>query len=83
MALLIEMTDVAARAIRAEVERWWVGGEVVATGLAAEAPTEAEGDAGETEATKAIRLDDGKYLHDGCAVRHRTRRTAENCTNGT
>ncbi len=83
MAVLMEMTDVAARAIRAEVERWWIGCEIVATGLTTEALTETKGDVTEAEATKAIRHDDGRYLHDGCAVRHRTQQAAENCTNGT
>ena len=83
MAVLMEMTDVAARAIRAEVKDWWARGEVIATGRTTNALIEAEGDAAETEAAKVIQLDDGRYLHDGCAVRHRTRRAAENCTNGT
>lgn len=83
MAVLMEMTDVAARAIRAEVENWWMGGEVIATGLATNALTKAENDAAEAGTTKAIRLDDGRYCHDGCTVRHRTKRAAENCTNGT
>jgi len=83
MAVLMEMTDVAARAIRAEVENWWVGGEVVATGLTTEPLTESIGGTGEAEVTETIRLEDDRYLHDGCAVRHRTQRAAENCTNGT
>jgi hypothetical protein len=83
MAVLMEMTDVAARAIRAEVGDWWIDGEVVATGLTTEALIRPMGDAAEAEATKAIRLDDGRYLHGGCTVRHRTQRAAENCTNRT
>lgn len=83
MAVLMEMTDVAARAIRAEVEKWWIDGEVVATGLTTEALTESMGSTAESEVTKTIRLEDDRYIHDGCAVRHRTQRAAENCTNGT
>lgn len=83
MAVLMEMTDVAARAIRAEVENWWINGEVVATGITTEALAQSMVDAAEAEATKAIRLDDGRYLHDGCTVRHRTQQAAENCANGT
>lgn len=83
MAVLMEMTDVAARAIRAEVENWWIDGEVVATGLTTEALTESMGGTAETEVAKKIWLEDDRYLHDGCAVRHRTQRAAENCTSGT
>lgn len=83
MAVLMEMTDVAARAIRAEVENWWMGGEVVATGLTTEALAESMAGTAEAEATKTIRLEDDRYVHDGCTVRHRTQQAAENCTNGT
>jgi hypothetical protein len=83
MAVLMEMTDVAGRAIRAEVEKWWIGGDAVATGLTTETLTDSMEGTAETEVTKTIRLDDHRYLHDGCSVRHRTQRAAENCTNGT
>jgi hypothetical protein len=83
MAVLMEMTDVAARAIRAEVENWWEGGELVAIGQTTEALTESMGGTAEAEVTKTIRFEDGRYFHDGCAMRHRTQRAAENCTKGT
>lgn len=83
MAVLMEMTEVAARAIRAEVENWWKGGELVATGPTTEALTQSMGGTAEAEVTKTIRFEDGRYLHDGCAMHHRTRRAAENCTKGT
>jgi hypothetical protein len=57
--------------------------EVVATGVTTEALIQSMGDAAEAEGTKATRLDDGRYLHDGCTVRHRTQRAAVNCTNDT
>jgi hypothetical protein len=83
MAVLMEMTNLAARAIRAEVENWWMDAEVVATGPTTEPLTESMEGTAEAEATKIIRLEDDRYLHDGCAVRHRTQQAAENCTNGT
>lgn len=77
MALLMEMPDTAARAIRAEVEELWNDGEVLARGLELAAPEEAE------PASRVIREEGGKFLHDGCDVKHRSEQAAENCTKGT
>lgn len=81
MAILMEMTEVAARAIRTHAEELWASGQPIASGLSAKALVEgAASSLGGSEAPKDICIEDGRYLHDGCSVRHRTQRAAENCT---
>ncbi len=88
MAILLEMPDIAARAIRAQMDELWVKGEVVAQGLR---PHEAADDLVDdqdrdddaaTREAKAIRHEDGAYLHDGCTVRHRSEAAAGRCKSG-
>lgn len=76
MTTLIEMPDAAARFIRDAAEGLWSDAKVIAE--TREANNEPEDD----DEGKVIREDKGRYLHDGCDVRHKTERAAENCTIG-
>lgn len=81
MALLMEMTDVAADAIRTHVEQLWKDAEPLARGLSQEdldAEIADDGDSPE----RVIHEEDGRFLHEGCGVRHKKRQAAQNCTNG-
>lgn len=81
-AILLEMPDTAARAIRAEMDELWAGGEVLAQGLQEDELIDEDDEAVKTpEDQRVIRQEDGRYLHDRCEVRHRTQHAAENCTN--
>jgi hypothetical protein len=75
-ALLYELPDSLARTAREEVEDLWRNATVLARGLDI-----ASGD-GTEPSSRVIREEDGRYLHDGCDVRHRKRGAADNCTNG-
>lgn len=88
MALLMEMTDVAADAIRTYVEELWEQAEPLARGLSQE-DLDAE-DAEDAEDVMAIpatperliREENDRFLHTGCDVRHKKAQAARNCTNG-
>lgn len=90
MALLVEMTDIAADAVRTHVEQLWNDAEPLARGLTVEDVTartaaQPDGAAGHSTAgtaEKAILEVDGRFTHEGCHVRHRQRSAAVNCTNG-
>ncbi|MDP9092554.1 MAG: hypothetical protein M3N95_06310 [Actinomycetota bacterium] len=75
MTTLIEMPDAAARFIRDAAEGLWSDAKVIAE--TRQADTEPEDD-DEYDDGKVIREDEGRYLHDGCDVRHKTERAAEN-----
>jgi hypothetical protein len=85
MALLMEMTDVAADAIRTYVEELWQNAEPIAIGPTVDDLTEVEDNGDDVDATsqKVIHLENGRFLHDGCEMRHKRRQAAQNCTNGT
>lgn len=71
---LVEMPDAAARFIRAAADTLWVDAKVVAA---------TRRDAGDSNGKrKSIRREADRFLHEGCDVRHKTMRAAENCTNG-
>lgn len=76
MTTLIEMPDAAARFIRDAAEGLWSDAKIIAE--TRQADTEDK----DNDEGKVIREDAGRYLHDGCDVRHKTERAAENCTNG-
>jgi hypothetical protein len=84
LAVLIEMTDVAGLAIRTHVEELWTNGEVIADGLTTYAQRETtSNEPSPAVPARKIHPDGARFLHEGCEVRHRTARAAENCTNGT
>jgi hypothetical protein len=92
MALLVEMTDVAADAVRTHVEQLWNEAEPLARGLSPddltagaaddEAVLGAEDETAVAQNARSIREEDGRFLHEGCKVRHRKRQAALNCTHG-
>lgn len=79
MTTLVEMPDAAARSIRAAADELWAKATRVAKTRQA-----AVDDPGKDESDehKPIRQEDDRFVHKGCTVRHKTRRAAENCTNG-
>lgn len=81
MALLMEMTDVAADAIRTHVEQLWKSAEPLARGLSQE-DLDADVADNDQPSERVIHEEDGRFLHEGCGVRHKRRQAAQNCTNG-
>lgn len=78
MTTLVEMPDAAARFIRAAADELWTKATSVAeTKAAAHGPGDDDGDEDDP-----IRGENGKFVHEGCTVKHKTRSAAENCTNG-
>ena len=84
MALLMEMTDVAADAIRTHVEQLWSDAEPLARGLSQEDLDAEVAEVVEDGVSpeRVIREEDGRFLHAGCDVRHKKAQAAQNCTNG-
>lgn len=81
MTTLIQMPDAAARAIRAEAEDLWAGADLIAyTGEHIEADQEV--DQPESTSETNVTYSDDAFRHEGCPVRHRSQRAAENCTRG-
>jgi len=80
MTTLVEMPDAAARVVRAAALEMWDKATSVAVTQQAVA---ADLDSHDSDDRKSFRQDDGRYVHEGCTVRHKTMRAAENCTNGT
>lgn len=81
MALLMEMTNVAAGAVRTHAETLWKNAEQLARGLSQDDLVAEVEDAADS-LQKVIYEEDGRFLHDGCDVRHKKRQAAANCTNG-
>lgn len=79
MTTLVEMPDLAARSIRAAADELWAKATSVA-----ETRQAAADDLGKdnSDEYKPIRQEDHSFVHERCTVRHKTRRAAENCTNG-
>jgi hypothetical protein len=78
-ALLYEMPETAARAIRTEVNDVWDTAKVLTRGLE---PIDVETEESRP-ARQLTRDEDGRFRHDGCETRHQSRRTARNCKKGT
>lgn len=84
MTTLVEMPDEAARSIRAIVEDLWAQAETVSeTRWAAGDSNEQHRSTGTSdEEHQSIHEEAGRFVHDGCKVRHKKRQAAENCTSG-
>lgn len=82
MTTLIEMPDAAARFIRDAAEALWSDAKIIAETRQADTQAEDEGEADAVTSNKVIREVEGRYLHEGCVVRHKTELAAEKCTNG-
>ena len=79
MTTLVEMPDSAARFIRAAAYELWAKATSVAETRHAAADDLGNDD---SDDHKLFRREDDRFMHDGCTVRHKTRRAAENCSNG-
>ena len=79
MTTLVEMPDAAARFVRAAAEELWATATCVAeTRLAA---TDDLDDDDSDDRAPVLR-EGNRFVHEGCTVRHKTGRAAENCTKG-
>jgi hypothetical protein len=79
MTTLVEMPDSAARAVRSAAEELWATAIIVAETRQAAAE---ELNNSDDNQDKPVRQEDNRFIHVGCTIRHKTRRAAENCTNG-
>lgn len=78
LTTLIHMPDLAAQSVRAEAERLWADGDVIAY---TDEHIAVDDDASD-DAHTGVLADDARFRHNGCSVRHRSQQAVENCTRG-